>query len=96
MSAALDVVTAATSTFIVESIMPAMLAVLGAIVLFVFAVYGVLHVYATISGKSSKDVFYKLGRVFGEEIYNDGYDKYRAKRRDRERQESYRDRYDRS
>lgn len=92
---ALTPVTDAVVTLITGSVLPAVLTVLGALLTFIVAVYGALHVYAMFTGGSSSDVFYKLGRIFGSEIYNAEYSKY-ASRRDRfKRNESFRKRYDR-
>lgn len=76
----------------VASASSAALSILGLLLVFVVAVWGLLHVYAHLTGESSSAVFYKVGRIFGEDVYENRYERYRA-RRDRSRQFSrrYRD-----
>lgn len=91
----LSTISAGLTGYLLSSILPGILAILGLMVAMVFAVYGTLLVYAHLTGKSSKDVFYTMGHVFGEEIYESQYDRYKAKRRDRARRDIFRQRYDR-
>jgi len=83
------------SGILLTSILPGLLSVLGAIVGLVFASWGVLKVYALLSGQSSTDVAYKIGRIFGDEVYEGQYDKYKSQRALRERRDSFSARYDR-
>lgn len=91
----LSTISGGLTAYLLASVLPAVLSLLGLIVAMVFGAYGALMVYAQLSGKTSKDVFYKLGRVFGEEIYDNEYQNYKSKRRRREREDSFRRRYDR-
>ena len=61
---------------IISGVMPAVLSVLGLIVTLVFSVWGVLKVYALLTGADSSSVAYKMGRIFGAEIYDKEYEKY--------------------
>jgi hypothetical protein len=65
--------------FLTELI-PSILSILGLILVSAFAVYGGLKVYALLSGKSSESGFYKIGQMYGSEIYESKYQKYKSRR----------------
>lgn len=91
----LGTITDGLTAYLLGSVLPGLLLVLGSIMLLVFSAYGVLMVIAHLKGQSSASVAYKIGRIFGEEVYENQYEAYRAKRRHRERQDSFRSRYKR-
>ena len=89
----LSTISGGLTAYLLSTVLPALLTLLGLIVAMVFAVYGTLHLIAHLKGQTSASVFYKLGRIFGEEIYAEEYSKYRKKRESRDRKDSFRDRY---
>lgn len=89
----LSSITGGLTAYLMSAVLPGLLTVLGLIVAMVFAAYGVLHVYAHLKGEGSSSVFYKLGRVFGEEIYQQEYQTWKKKQERRDREDSFRRRY---
>lgn len=90
----------AAVTQITGVILPALLLVMGAITVFIVAVYGVLHLYVRFRGGSRPGfVGYTMGRLFGSLIYENEYQKYKAKRdghaSGRDRQARFKERYER-
>lgn len=81
---------------ILPGITAAVLTVMGALLTLVVGVWGSLHLIARIRGKDSAIVFYQMGRLFGDLVYEDGYRKYKAGRDKDALNASYRARYNRT
>ena len=88
-------ITGGLTTNLLPLVMSAVLSILGLLTALVFAFWGAMHVLALLSGKPSGWVSYKVGRVFGELVYENRYEKYVASRRQAEQRQRYRQRYDR-
>ena len=91
--APLDTVVTAVTGLITTQVMPALLSVLGALLVMVVAVWGVFHVYVHFTGGSSSDVAYKVGRIFGSLVGEDRYQRFSDGERVREQRRRYRERY---
>ena len=73
----------------------ALLGLLGLLLTCIVSVWSALHVYAFFKGVSSDWVTFKVGRLFGELVYEDRYQKYKARRERFAQNARYRARYDR-
>ena len=93
MASLLSPVTDSVVTLITGSVLPAVLTILGGFLTLIVGVYGALLVYSHFTGGNSSQVFYKLGRMFGAEIYDNDYRDYRSKRDKRSRIDSFDRRY---
>lgn len=89
----LSTITSGLMAEILSSILPAILGLLGLLVTMVFGTWGVLKVYAHLTGKSSADVSYKVGRIFGELVDEERYSEFKSKRSAYDRRARYEQRY---
>jgi len=92
----LGTISSGLSGYVLTQIMPAILTVLGMLLGLVFAVYGYLKLLQYFSdGKSDTDVFYSVGRIFGDLVYANQYEEYAAERRHKDDKERQRENFDR-
>lgn len=92
----LQTITGGLVSNLLPAVTMALLLVLGGLMSLIYAFWGALKLYAHISGKSSGWVSYKVGRVFGDLVYEDGYRKYKSGRDKAALTASYRARYNNS
>lgn len=89
----LSTVTDGAVSSITGSLLPALLTLMGAILFFIVSVWAMLQIMAHIRGLPSESVFYKMGRIFGDLVYEERYQKFKSKQRNIEQLESFRKRY---